>query len=151
MKRDYYEVLGIEKGCGDGDIKKAYRKMAMKYHPDKNPGNKQAEEKFKEAAEAYSILSDDNISINYQKTGENQRKLIQFYLTLKNEHNMISSVMLQLEMHKVGLAELVASVVSQILTCQMLFEHLWMVLEQVHLKTSLVEVVVVVDEFVVQI
>ena len=69
MKRDYYEVLGIEKGCGDGDIKKAYRKMAMKYHPDKNPGNKQAEEKFKEAAEAYSILSDSQKRAQYDQFG----------------------------------------------------------------------------------
>ena len=57
-KRDYYEVLGLEKGASEGDIKKAFRKMAMKYHPDKNPGDKEAEEKFKEINEAYSVLSD---------------------------------------------------------------------------------------------
>ena len=57
-KRDYYEVLGVGKTAGPDDIKKAYRKLAIKYHPDRNPDNKDAEEKFKEAAEAYDVLSD---------------------------------------------------------------------------------------------
>jgi molecular chaperone DnaJ len=57
-KRDYYEILDVTKDAGPEDIKKAYRQMAMKYHPDRNPGNKEAEEKFKEAAEAYEILTD---------------------------------------------------------------------------------------------
>ena len=57
-KRDYYEVLGINKDASDEDIKKSYRKLAMKFHPDRNPGNKEAEEKFKEAKEAYEMLSD---------------------------------------------------------------------------------------------
>ena len=56
-KRDYYEILGVNKSSSSGDIKKAYRKVAIKYHPDKNPDNKEAEEKFKEAAEAYEVLS----------------------------------------------------------------------------------------------
>ncbi|MFN5310924.1 MAG: DnaJ domain-containing protein, partial [Flavobacteriales bacterium] len=56
-KRDYYEVLGISKGADESDIKKAYRKLALKYHPDKNPDDASAEEKFKEAAEAYEVLS----------------------------------------------------------------------------------------------
>ena len=57
-KRDYYEVLGVEKGAALDDVKKAYRKLAVRYHPDKNPGDKGAEEKFKEATEAYDVLSD---------------------------------------------------------------------------------------------
>ena len=56
--RDYYEILNLDKTAGSDQIKKAYRKVAMKYHPDRNPGDSSAEEKFKEAAEAYSILSD---------------------------------------------------------------------------------------------
>ena len=58
QKRDYYEVLGLQKGADEASIKKAYRQLAMKYHPDKNPGDKQAEEKFKEINEAYAVLSD---------------------------------------------------------------------------------------------
>ena len=57
-KRDYYEVLGVSRSSSDQEIKSAYRKLALQYHPDRNPGNKEAEEKFKEAAEAYSVLSD---------------------------------------------------------------------------------------------
>ena len=68
-KRDYYEVLGVDKNASAEDIKKAYRKMAVKYHPDKNPGNKEAEEKFKEAAEAYSVLSDADKKARYDQFG----------------------------------------------------------------------------------
>ena len=57
-KRDYYEVLGVERGATDADLKKAYRRLAMKYHPDRNPGDKESEDKFKEANEAYEVLSD---------------------------------------------------------------------------------------------
>ena len=55
-KRDYYEVLGVAKNAEAAEIKKAYRKLALQYHPDRNPGDKEAEEKFKEAAEAYDVL-----------------------------------------------------------------------------------------------
>ena len=68
-KRDYYEVLGVDKNATAEEIKKAYRKMAVKYHPDKNPGDKEAEEKFKEAAEAYSILSDADKKARYDQFG----------------------------------------------------------------------------------
>ncbi len=68
-KRDYYEVLGLKKGAGDDEIKKAFRKMAMKYHPDKNPGDKEAEEKFKEINEAYSVLSDPDKKSKYDRFG----------------------------------------------------------------------------------
>ncbi|HEY3052350.1 MAG TPA: DnaJ domain-containing protein, partial [Thermoanaerobaculia bacterium] len=68
-KRDYYEVLGIERAASLDEIKKAYRKLALKYHPDKNPGNTQAEEKFKEAAEAYGVLSDEEKRARYDRYG----------------------------------------------------------------------------------
>src|SRR5690606_37354361 len=68
-KRDYYEVLEIAKSASADEIKKAYRKMALKYHPDKNPGDKSAEEKFKEAAEAYEVLSDANKKARYDQYG----------------------------------------------------------------------------------
>lgn len=68
-KRDYYEVLGVSKGADEQEIKKSYRKMAMKYHPDKNPGDKAAEEKFKEAAEAYDVLSNADKKSRYDQFG----------------------------------------------------------------------------------
>ncbi|MFM2400669.1 MAG: hypothetical protein RI950_185 [Bacteroidota bacterium] len=69
QKRDYYEVLGISKSAAEDEIKKAYRKMAVKYHPDKNPDNKEAEEKFKEAAEAYEVLSNSTKKAQYDRFG----------------------------------------------------------------------------------
>jgi molecular chaperone DnaJ len=72
MKRDYYEVLGVEKNADADTIKKAYRKLALKYHPDKNPGDKEAEEKFKEAAEAYEVLSDPQKRARYDQFGHQQ-------------------------------------------------------------------------------
>lgn len=68
-KRDYYEVLGVSKTATADEIKKAYRKKAMEYHPDRNPGNAEAEEKFKEAAEAYDVLSDANKKARYDQFG----------------------------------------------------------------------------------
>lgn len=68
-KQDYYEILGITKSATASEIKKAYRKMAIKYHPDKNPNDKEAEEKFKQAAEAYEVLSDENKKARYDQYG----------------------------------------------------------------------------------
>ena len=68
-KRDYYEILGVQKNASKDEIKKAYRKQALKYHPDKNPGDKSSEEKFKEAAEAYEVLSNDEKRSRYDRFG----------------------------------------------------------------------------------
>ena len=68
-KRDYYEVLGVSKDASPSQLKSAYKKLAIKYHPDKNPGSKTAEEKFKEAAEAYDVLSDPQKKSQYDRFG----------------------------------------------------------------------------------
>src|SRR5437667_11743534 len=68
-KRDYYEVLGVSRQASDQEIKSAYRKLALQYHPDRNPGNHEAEEKFKEAAEAYAVLSDSQKRAQYDRFG----------------------------------------------------------------------------------
>ena len=67
--KDYYAVLGLEKGSSDDEIKRAFRKLAIKYHPDKNQGNKEAEEKFKDINEAYQILSDPEKKARYDQYG----------------------------------------------------------------------------------
>ena len=68
-KRDYYEVLGVDKNASEDEIKRAYKKMARKYHPDLNPDNKEAEEKFKEVNEAYEVLSDSDKKARYDQFG----------------------------------------------------------------------------------
>jgi molecular chaperone DnaJ len=68
-KRDYYEVLGVEKGCSDDELKKAYRKMAKQYHPDLHPDDQAAAEKFKEVGEAYEVLSDKDKRARYDQFG----------------------------------------------------------------------------------
>src|SRR4026208_2450401 len=69
MKRDFYEILGVSKSASTDEIKKAYRKVAMQYHPDRNPGDKPSEEKFKEAAEAFEVLSDADKKAQYDRYG----------------------------------------------------------------------------------
>ncbi|MBO7182248.1 MAG: DnaJ domain-containing protein, partial [Kiritimatiellae bacterium] len=73
-KRDYSEVLGVEKSADAEAIKKAYRKLAMRYHPDRNQGDKEAEEKFKEASEAYEVLSDESTRRMYDQYGHDGMK-----------------------------------------------------------------------------
>jgi len=68
-KRDYYEVLGVDRSASEGDLKKTFRRLAMKYHPDRNPGDKEAESKFKEAKEAYEVLGDPSKRQAYDQFG----------------------------------------------------------------------------------
>ena len=68
-KKDFYDILGVNRDASDDEIKKAYRKLAMKYHPDRNPDSKEAEDKFKEAKEAYEILSDGQKRAAYDQYG----------------------------------------------------------------------------------
>src|SRR6267378_5593944 len=69
MARDYYETLGVKRDASEDEIKKAYRKLARQYHPDRNPGDKQAESRFKEVQEAYDVLSDKSKRSNYDRFG----------------------------------------------------------------------------------
>lgn len=89
-KRDYYEVLEVEKNASKEDIKKAYRKMAMKYHPDRNPDDKEAEEKFKEAAEAYEVLHDEQKRQRYDQFGHSGVKGGQDFGGFNNVNDIFS-------------------------------------------------------------
>ncbi|NLT52140.1 MAG: molecular chaperone DnaJ [Ignavibacteria bacterium] len=89
-KRDYYEILGVGKEASKDDIKKAYRKLAMQFHPDRNPGNKEAEEKFKEAAEAYEVLSNDEKKAKYDKFGHSGLKGGQDFHGFNNANDIFS-------------------------------------------------------------
>ena len=68
-QRDYYEILGVDRSVSEGELKKAYRRLAMKFHPDRNPDDPSAEEKFKEAKEAFDVLSDSNKRASYDQFG----------------------------------------------------------------------------------
>ena len=85
-KRDYYDILGINKNASAAEIKKAYRKMAVKYHPDKNPDDKEAEEKFKEAAEAYEILSDADKKARFDQYGHQAFEGGRFWRRWRHEY-----------------------------------------------------------------
>ncbi len=74
-KRDYYEILGVDRNVSGDELKKAYRKVAMKYHPDRNPGDKEAEDKFKEASEAFEVLSDQSKRQRYDQFGHSAEGL----------------------------------------------------------------------------
>lgn len=92
-KRDYYEILGVQKNASIEDVKKAYRKLAMQHHPDRNPGNKDAEEKFKEATEAYEVLSDQDKRSRYDRFGhEGVRQGTDFHDWTNTNANDIFSV-----------------------------------------------------------
>ena len=90
-KRDYYEILGIEKGSDTGTIKNAYRKLALKYHPDRNPDNKEAEDKFKEATEAYEVLSDETKRARYDRYGHDGMKMGQDFGSYSNINDIFSA------------------------------------------------------------
>ncbi len=89
-KRDYYEILGVGKSANQDEIKKAYRKLAMQYHPDRNPGNKDAEEKFKEAAEAYEVLSNDEKRTKYDQYGHSGLRGGQDFHSYTNVNDIFS-------------------------------------------------------------
>ncbi|MFZ9814351.1 MAG: molecular chaperone DnaJ [Candidatus Kapaibacteriota bacterium] len=89
-KRDYYEVLGLGKQAGADEIKSAYRKLALQYHPDRNPDNKEAEEKFKEATEAFEVLSDDNKRARYDRFGHEGMKSGQDFHSYQNMNDVFS-------------------------------------------------------------
>lgn len=91
MKKDYYQILGVGKNASQEDIKKSYRKLAKKYHPDKNPNDKIAEEKFKEASEAYSVLSDEKKRMQYDKFGSVNKNENDFFKSeRRGEHIIIN-------------------------------------------------------------
>ena len=89
-KRDYYEVLGVTKNASEDEIKKSYRKLAMQFHPDRNPGDKEAEEKFKEAAEAYEVLSDSEKRARYDRFGHSGMKGGQDFHGFTNVNDIFS-------------------------------------------------------------
>ncbi|MBM4150197.1 MAG: molecular chaperone DnaJ [Ignavibacteria bacterium] len=89
-KRDYYEVLGLGKQAGADEIKSSYRKLALQYHPDRNPENKEAEEKFKEATEAFEVLSDDNKRARYDRYGHDGMKSGQDFHSYQNMNDVFS-------------------------------------------------------------
>ncbi|MCK5456584.1 MAG: DnaJ domain-containing protein, partial [Melioribacteraceae bacterium] len=89
-KRDYYEILGVDKNVSDDELKKAYRKLAMKYHPDRNPDDKEAEANFKESAEAYEVLSDSQKRAKYDRFGHQGMRGGQDFHGFSNANDIFS-------------------------------------------------------------
>ena len=108
-KRDYYDVLGVNKSASPEELKYAYRKLAVKYHPDKNPGDTKAEEKFKEASEAYGILSDKEKKQNSKRLV----RLTEYFQTKRKNKTTITLVMQLLKMVVADQVEVLVVLVEQ--------------------------------------
>lgn len=126
VKRDYYEVLGLSKGADAGSIKKAYRKLAKKYHPDTNQGDKQAEKKFKEVTEAYTVLSDPEKKKMYDQFG---------HAAFDQEHRLIrlAKIHQAIRFREVLITELIRTETADIRST-ILKAEIWMICSEICLE-----------------